>query len=229
MSKNRMTTRDWACVAAAAVLLLAVGAEGWVRPTPADADDFHRRAREAIEAIPTTFGSWIGHDEQVAQEALRLLSANKVLSRSYTHVGTGQHVGLLVVQCRHARDMIGHFPPVCYPNSGWSLQSRESQTFVVDDLTIPATEYEFAISRFGSAGRLWIYNFMVLPTGQLAADMDGVEAVAADYTQKFFGAAQVQLVFKASGMDRMERQRIAQQFLRMIRDTIDVMRSGVPL
>lgn len=174
-----------------------------------------------------SFGSWVGQDEQVAQEALRLLSANKVLSRSYTHVGTGRHVGLLIVQCRNARDMVGHYPPVCYPNSGWSLQSAEPITFTVDDLQIPATEYEFAISRFGSAGRLWIYNFMILPSGQFAADMRGVQAVAADYTQKFFGAAQVQLVFKSSGADRADREQIARQFLRIIHDAIVVMRSGV--
>jgi EpsI family protein len=221
------THRLWVYCIVTALLLAAAAAEGMRRPTPADATLFHENALAAIEAIPMTFGPWVGKDEQVAQEALRLLSANKVLSRNYTHAGTGEHVGLLIVQCRNARDMVGHYPPVCYPNSGWTLQSGQPQTLIAGDLTIDAMEYEFAISRFGSAGRLWIYNFMVLPDGRIVPDMDGVRQVESDYTQKFFGAAQVQLVFRSASADRTQRRYIAGQFIDLIRDAIETMRSGV--
>ncbi len=228
MNSDRTMRRLWLYPLAAALVLAAAAAEGSRRPKPVDAAPFHDRARQAIEAIPMSFGPWVGRDEQVAQEALRLLSANKVLSRNYTHVGIGEHVGLLIVQCRNARDMVGHYPPNCYPNSGWTLQSSVPQHFVVDDLVIEAMEYEFAISRFGSAGRLWIYNFMVLPDGRIAPDMRGVREVEADATQKFFGAAQVQLVFKSAGADRRHRLQIAEQFIDLIGEAIRTMRSGVP-
>lgn len=227
MSIDTTVHHYWLYPLLAALMLGGAVYEGARRPKPADAEPFHNRARQAIEAIPLSFGPWVGKDEQVAQEALRLLSANKVLSRNYTHVSTGQHVGVLIVQCRNARDMVGHYPPVCYPNSGWTLQNSEPQHFVVDDLVIDAAEYEFAISRFGSAGRLWIYNFMVLPNGRIAPDMQGVREVEADYTQKFFGAAQVQIVFKSTGADRTQRQRAAEQFIHVIGNAIRTMQSGV--
>mgnify|MGYP007071125856 CR=1 FL=1 len=31
-----------------------------------------------------------------------------------------EQVNVAVVQCRDARDMGGHYPPICYPGQGWT-------------------------------------------------------------------------------------------------------------
>ena len=42
-----------------------------------------------------------------------------VLSRRFVELGTGRHATLGVIHCGDVRDMNGHYPPSCYPSSGW--------------------------------------------------------------------------------------------------------------
>ena len=56
--------------------------------------------------------------DEVPPEAQELLRPNAIFSRRFQRPGEiGVHV--LVVHCSDARDMIGHYPPICYPSSGW--------------------------------------------------------------------------------------------------------------
>ncbi|MFW6061969.1 MAG: exosortase-associated EpsI family protein, partial [Planctomycetota bacterium] len=85
-----------------------------------EADPYHRRVAERIANIPYTIGDWKGEDVSVPRSAVELLQPNALCSRQYRNQKTGQVLSLLVVHCRDARDMTGHYPPVCYPAHGWT-------------------------------------------------------------------------------------------------------------
>ena len=75
----------------------------------------------AIDAAPYRIGQWIGEDVAVPPAALEILQTNAILSRRFRHLTSGINANLLVVHCSDARDMQGHYPPVCYPANGWIL------------------------------------------------------------------------------------------------------------
>lgn len=88
-------------------------------PTPQDARPHLEAVRNAIETVPQRFEGWQSQPVEVPADALDLLQPNKILSRRYIRPGTGHEVTLLIVHCRSARDLAGHYPPVCYPSAGW--------------------------------------------------------------------------------------------------------------
>lgn len=173
---------------------------------PDDASPYHARVREAAEQLPYNIGPWLGTDSPVPPTAVELLRPNVIVSRQYQDVRTGRTASLLIVQCEDARDLIGHYPPVCYPAHGWSGRSAVPAERQVDGRPVAVTEYTFTSARIDRNGDLRIDNFMVLPDGRMCRDMDGVETAAQDYRRKFFGAAQVQVITNSewSNSDRAE-------------------------
>jgi hypothetical protein len=170
---------------------------------PADFEPYHARAKAAIESLPLMIGSWNGFDadDEVPREAQVLLKPNRILMRRYTDTSVAslsrpRQVGLLIVQCKLSGDMVGHFPPICYPSHGWELVSKIPRNWKVSSLTIPGMEYQFVKTDLGRLERTTIYNFFVVPTRGLARDIDGVKSAAEDYQQRYYGAAQFQLEFR---------------------------------
>jgi len=195
-------------------------------PVPADTDAYHQNVRTAIEAIPLTIGSWVGTDVLVPPAAIALLRPNAIVSRRYINRQTGQHADLLVEQCRNARDMAGHYPPVCYPSNGWTAQKERQMVWTTSDgLEIPGMEYEFSQSLPQRASLVVVDNVFVLPDGAIAHDMKGVRALAANYHKHFYGAGQIQVVF-STHMAAGERRKITEFFLGAIRPVIEAISSG---
>jgi hypothetical protein len=168
---------------------------------PADAAEYHARVRRVAAELPYNVGPWLGTEVPVPPSAVTLLRTNVIVSRQYQHVRSGRTASVLIVQCEDARDLIGHYPPVCYPAHGWSKRSAAPAIRELDGESIPVTDYTFTSTRIDRASELRISNFMVLPDGQICRDMDGVETAARDYRRKFFGAAQVQIVTAAEWSD----------------------------
>jgi len=208
-------------------LLAGVTAELLSRPRAADADGYHQKIRLAVAMIPTRVGSWIGTDMPVPREAQNLLHPNALLHRSYVNIQTRQHFSFLLVQCRDARDMVGHYPPVCYPNQGWTAAATQRVTVPLGDQVVPVTEYDFRMDQFGTTSQLVVYNFMALPDASLVPDIEQVNRAAADYTQHFFGAAQLQFVFDANAETRPQRLAIIAEFLTALQEALDAIGSGV--
>ena len=177
-------------------LLAGVGAELLHRPQAADAEAYHQQVRLAVAMIPMHIGAWVATNLPVPREAQGLLHPNALLHRSYYNAQTGQRVALLLVQCRNARDMVGHYPPVCYPNQGWTCATSKHVEVRAGALRLPVVEYEFHMDQFGDrATHLWVYNVMALPDSTLVPTIEQVNRAAADYTQHFFGAAQTAVCF----------------------------------
>jgi hypothetical protein len=225
---------------------------GWVQRdlrAPASFEPYHAKAKAAIEAIPTNMGSWIGTERKVEPAAQQLLRPNIIRSmvladnRVESLRGPQQSVFLTIVQCRRALDMLGHYPPRCYPAIGDTLQESRPRTWVIDDgsgakpgsasnlLPITGTEYEFERIVEGQTRRRVVYFFMVVPGKGIAADMKALEEAADDYQQRYYGAAQFQVVFdsiKGQGPSSEQRDETYQTLMTEIAPAIRALMNPEP-
>ena len=216
-------------VALTLVLLGAAWAEKVTfHQAPEDATEYHARVKAAKDQFPYNIGPWLGTntESEVPEGAVKLLRTPVIVSRRYQNVRTGKTASLLIVHCRDARDLIGHYPPICYPSQGWTKAGASTAERLVNGRTYPFTDYQFTSGRIERATELRIDNFMVLPDGQVTPNMQGVEDVAKDYRRKFFGAGQVQLITDAS-WGRSERDEFFREVISAAEPMLEVIRSGV--
>lgn len=174
------------------VALLAIGA---FRSNPAKSEDavsYHLDVLEIVEAIPIDFNRWVGEEIDLPDSATSLLKPNALVARRYVHRDRAVSVTLMIVQCRDARDMAGHFPPVCYPANGWLTDDDEPKAGLIGGHE--AAVYEFHRFAGSDERELTVYNMFVLPTGETSVDMDDVYRLSADYQYRHFGAAQIQIL-----------------------------------
>ncbi len=224
----------------AASLLAGLALEQRSYVKPQDVEPYHASAKSAIDEIPYALaqGRWTGKDRPLPTAAQKLLRPNAWISRTYednqkrefpTVAGTGRHeraATLLIVQCRDSRDMLGHYPPRCYRSHGMEQKSAQPRDWNVGGLVIPGVEYGFEQKLVGQTYRTTVYNFFVVPGGPtnepLRRDMDAVRDAAEDYQQRYYGAAQFQVVFQglsSTDLSRAERDDI---FRTLIEPTIPV-------
>jgi len=183
-------------------LLVGIMAENRTYLKPDDFEPYHRHAKVAIESLPNMIRSWNGvdADDQIPKEAQILLKPNKILFRRYTDtslasLNSPRLADLLIVQCKQSGDMVGHYPPICYPSHGEQMVVNQPRDWQVGRMTITGMEYQFVKIEDGQEKRKTVYNFMIVPNRGMVRDMDGVKAAAEDYQQRYYGAAQFQVVF----------------------------------
>jgi hypothetical protein len=218
-------------------LILVVGMESWSRPRPASAEPYHAYVRQIAESIPHEIaGVWVGVDNRQSEDAEKLLKPNVIFGRRYANKETGQVVSVLIVHCKDARNLEGHYPPVCYPSGGQPQISAESAQWKVAGMDVPGMLYKFAGKNAGDAAMM-VYNFLILPPkfdkalakvedGTYVPDMKGVNRNAWDYMRRYFGAAQVQVVFAGDNVSPEQRQEIFQQMIQAHKPLIEAIRSG---
>ncbi|MDH3583381.1 MAG: EpsI family protein [Phycisphaerae bacterium] len=200
-----------------------------VRPRPEEATAYHDRIREVAAGIPLLIGEgkgWAGQDRKVAEEAIALLKPNVSIQRVFVHTESGRSASFVLVQSRDARDINGHYPPICYPNSGMEQVSAEAKDWTVDGLVIRGTEYRFSAIRFGR-GEIIVANFILLPGGQIERDMGAVKKHAWDYLKRFHGAAQVQVVFDDPTVPETQRREMFEVLVRAHLPVIRAILSGI--
>jgi hypothetical protein len=208
----------WLPWAATIALLAGLAFDRIVFQAPsADSTAYHARIRSVAEKLPDLHDRWLGTDVEVAAGAITLLKPNVIISRSYAEIDTGRHVNLLLVQCRDARDLDGHFPPNCYKGRGCILETGDPTDWNVDGLKITGMQYVFLTPQHT---RMTVENFMLLPSGKTARDLDAVEQAAKDRRQKYFGAAQVQFVFDQP-LSQSDRDEIVGTFVEMLRPLLN--------
>jgi hypothetical protein len=207
-------------------VLAGMWAEARGRVQPVDAEPYHKAAKAAISSLPYQLNGWIGRDEDIPEAAVKLLRPNHIVSRKYMDPLRIDHsAGLLVVQCKDSRDMLGHYPPVCYPGQGMLKVSEDRRTWDVDGLPIHGTEYVFAGEKYGHKFKTAVYNFMVIPGVGIVPDMKDVERAAEDYEQRYFGAAQFQVTLNAE-MPQYDRDRVFTALMRGNTKMIQTLMSG---
>jgi hypothetical protein len=176
-------------------LLATLFVESMLRTSPASAEPYHQHIAEVAATLPYQAGSWVGEDTEVPSAATALLRPNVIISRRYQNVRTGHNANLLLVQCRDSRDMLGHYPPVCYPGTGWTLASQIERQAVATNASYPAMEYDFTRTTGGQLSRVTVIDFMVLPDGRVVRTMEELRFAARKRAARFYGAAQIQLLF----------------------------------
>jgi len=162
----------------------------------------------------------------VPRSARELLSANVILSRRYHNPNTGQSVSLLLVHCKDARDIAGHYPPNCYPSQGWTQRNREDYTWGIAGDSVPVRSYLFTMERPTGDQKMRVLNTLLLPDGELTREMSVVRQAAADYQARFYGAGQLQVVVN-SRMSPTRRQAIFERFYKAVHPALKAMRSGL--
>lgn len=169
---------------------------GFVRANPQNAElinEYHIRVAAAINSIPTDFEGWVGQQVPLPQSATSLLRPNALVARQYINRDKSVIATLMVVQCRDARDMGGHYPPVCYPANGW-LGFEETPEW---NYTLQGQEmrvYGFRRVAGHVEREITIYSLFALPTGEVTNLMRDVRKLSANYEFRKYGAAQLQVM-----------------------------------
>ncbi|MCA9289170.1 MAG: exosortase-associated EpsI family protein [Phycisphaerales bacterium] len=186
-----------------AVVLAGTLGVGWAaRPVAPDTTAYFARVRDRVESVPYTLDAYIGTDAEVVAAARELLKPNAILQRRYVrvHVGEESWFDLIIVHCGDVRDMQGHYPPVCYPSSGWTIDAGEPVTVGGSDGTgVPAMAYVVSWPHDRTVGSKRIVNFFALPgTGaHYAREIGGLERAARHGATAQLGVAQIQILMPA--------------------------------
>ncbi|MEI8195142.1 MAG: exosortase-associated EpsI family protein [Phycisphaerae bacterium] len=222
----RKSTAQFLAPALTLAILAGLGLHNLLRARAADAEPYHQRVRLVAAELPLSFGNWTGHEVEVPEGATALLRPNVMISRSYTNNQNGHNVHFLLVHCGDARSMWGHYPPVCYAGQGWQMVAQTPRHTDVNGLSVPQMEYEFVRNSTGLTQEQVIYDLMLLPDGKIVRDMDSLLGAYKDYTRRFYGAAQMQLVF-AADIPPEEREETVREFLTVSRPLMDTILAGV--
>lgn len=196
------TLASWAPSLVTLLLLGGMTVEVSARQVREDTSGYHARLKElAAVAIPYSIGDWLGRKLESPPAAVEMLHSNVLINRMYTNSRTGEMAGFLFVQCADARDLIGHFPPVCYPAHGQVKMFGAARDWKVGDEQIHGMRYGFRGKTDAVNSDMVVDNFMVLPNGVYGRDMDAVNKVAQSADLRHFGAAQIQILTNAAMSD----------------------------
>jgi len=80
-------------------------------------------------------------------------------------------------------------------------------------------EFLFVHNNEGRTIRRCVYNFLIVPQRGIKRQMDDVRSAAADYRQRFFGAAQVQVIMDGD-LPQAEREAIFSDLMKPITPVI---------
>jgi len=188
--------------------LLAFG--GWnVASQEATIEDRLRAERVAalLGVVPDRLGPWITTEVPVPSEAVEILRPNAIFCRRFMRIGGDDDVTVILVHCADARDMAGHYPPICYPGMGWAEKAPAREVPIdVDGTRLIAMRYHFTRQFFDQERTLVVYNFFAMPGEGFPAEMGAIRRAASDYTSRPYGAAQVQVALNQAREPSEEKQ-----------------------
>lgn len=210
MMPSTRTMKTISIALTAALLLGTTALRSGVTYSDEQIEAYHVGVREALDAVPYRVGNWIGVDTPVPPAAQRLLRPNAILSRTYRDP-EGRQATVMLVQCRDIRDMIGHYPPICYPAHGWRTESAPTAAERFEN----ATWYRFTRQSQGQQVGLLILNYLEAPGVGRVADMDTLRSLAEIRRTRGLGAAQIQILFE-NGADPADQQAVVEEFERVL-------------
>ncbi|MBL9149534.1 MAG: exosortase-associated EpsI family protein [Phycisphaerae bacterium] len=169
---------------------------------------------EAMREVPPVIGSWASTEIPVPTEAVQILRPNAILSRRFTRImappsgeeaTSTEQAGprsaiVAIIHCGDVRDMLGHYPPRCYPANGWTNDEASSRVLLMtgeDGHSWPLRYYRFTrAERGGGLRAMIVLSAFILPNGTLATDASVLEERAVKKAMSRQGVAQLQFVFE---------------------------------
>jgi len=182
----------------------------------------------AIDDLPMQIDGYFGVNRPVQEAAQELLRPNKLLQREYTHPITQTSFSILIVHCGDVRDMMGHYPPVCYPSNGWDVDGVSGEAIVRSDGgPIPITRYHVSRGDGSMEFSRVIANTFVVPRADepLGRDDRALDNVTRTRWSSGLGAAQVQIITDAK-MDEAVRERIERSVADRLEGLIEAVSLG---
>lgn len=193
------------------VLLLGMLLWGWAAPFrsgPA-VETYFADVAQSIDDIPHQIGPWLGVDIPATPAAVELLKPNKLVQRRYKNTESGDWFELLFVHCGDVRDMIGHYPPVCYPAHGWTLDSKERIQVETEAVNTAASSYRLTRDEGLSKTSIRIINFFALPASKqpsFGPELDLIQQAGRYRERARLGAGQVQVITPDTMPDEQRRE-----------------------
>lgn len=201
-----------------------------------DFEPFHSRAAVAINSIPLVISPWMGKEVPLSAEERNLLEPNAYRCIFFFKPDPDpdkiRNVLLMITQCRNSNKMSGHYPPKCYPSRGYMQTGESVRGWKIAGMPINGMEYQFERKDRGQTMKTTVYNFMILPEQGIKPDMNSINASAEDYEQRYYGAAQFQVVFGGSLAEqtvdaRRERDQIFAELIAPCQGVIRTLAEGV--
>lgn len=223
------TLHRWASPAAAGVLLTAMLFVGGISLThPVGLDAYQARVRAAVDDIPYRIAGWNGENVPPTPGAQRLLRPNVILQRRFEGEDPSRSIALLIVHCGDVRDMDGHYPPLCYPGQGWSLENVTDRDIVIPGQVIPARDYAFSRARNTTVEHILVTDFFVLPKKDQPVQrrIEALEAASRSPSAAGLGSAQVQFVSSGT-FEAQELEQLLQSFAAELSPVIRAIGEGV--
>ena len=200
----------------APVLAIVLMTGGWFlieRPMGEDPSIIRHRERIAdeVSGFPYQLDNWWGSDVPVPTSAMEILRPNSMVSRKYSRLDGSEEVVLALIHCSDLRDMVGHYPPVCYPAIGWTLEDPEIERIEVrlSDVDVEMALYRFhRLDQDGLEQRQTVLSVFLLPNELVLTDMEELKGRSTrSRSMSAIGVAQLQMVFDdAPGTDRVVEQ-----------------------
>ncbi len=209
------------CVALAA----GVFAQTFKYPTAESFEPYHQRVAQAMRYFPDKLGDWGDMEEApLNYNAEGILNPNVMISRLYFNKKLGQWVQFMFYQSKNAEHMRGHYPPICYGNSGYTtVGAPQPGAWRCGRQTVNGMEYTFT----RNDNTLLVANFVILPDGRIVTDNRDLSEFAANRRLRYYGAGQVQIVFFSAAIPVEDRIATYELFLAAAADAIEVIQSGV--
>ncbi len=205
----------------AVAALLAIGAHRYATMhRPVSVEKYHAHIRDVAATIPMRFEGWVGQDVAVPVQALAVLRPNVMLSRRFINVETGQRAGAVLVHCSDSHDMAGHFPMRCYPAQGWDVKSVQSRDWMIGDLRLTGTQYEFVKGKNDGMEGMVVANCLLRPGGKVLRDMKALANEVVGAGTQSSGAGQLQVYFDAR-VPREQRETAIEEIVAAYRPMIE--------
>jgi hypothetical protein len=201
----------------AAMAMFALSPAFLSEPATDPAIAAHReRIATEIASLPPRFGPWVGTDVPVPSGAQRILTPNALVCREVRTLEGDGRATFVLVHCGDVRDMLGHWPPVCYRSDGWEREAGDPHEIEVSGEGRPTTRsMRHRFARFRSEGtpeRIEVWTAFIAPRAEPTGDLDAFRERAASRGSSSLGIAQLQVVVPVD-IPEAERETIVRSIL----------------
>ena len=208
-------------VVAACVLLSGAMVVGMSLPDGSEAEAYHAQVREVAKDLPREIGDWSAVDVELPEAAIALLKPNVLISRRYFSEEKDKSFAMLIVQCADARDMEGHYPPNCYPSSGWTSLGQRPVRLALGSKVADSMDYQFERVTVDALEQISVFNVILMPGNGFVTSMGSIRRLAGTVSDRYFGAAQMQFVFSGP-WDEDQRQEVVEEVAQSLGPLVDV-------